>query len=111
MIAYARIWGLAFMSGAKVLALALGLLLPRAVFADTPPPARHPLTAADLDTFLDGFMPLALERGDIAGSVIVVVKDGRILFEKGYGVSDVDKQTPIDPHTTMFRPASISTLF
>jgi CubicO group peptidase (beta-lactamase class C family) len=111
MIAYARIWGLAFMSGAKVLALALGLLLPRAVFADTPPPARHPLTAADLDTFLDGFMPLALERGDIAGSVIVVVKDGRVLFEKGYGVSDVDKRTPIDPHTTMFRPASISKLF
>jgi CubicO group peptidase (beta-lactamase class C family) len=111
MIAYARIWGLAFMSGAKVLALALGLLLPGAVFADTPSPARHPLTAADLDIFLDGFMPLALERGDISGSVIVVVKDGRVLFEKGYGVSDIDKRTPIDPHTTMFRPASISKLF
>jgi CubicO group peptidase (beta-lactamase class C family) len=75
------------------------------------PPQGHALTADDLDAFMDGYMPLALARGDIAGSVVVVVKDGHVLFEKGYGVSDVDKQTPVDPQTTMFRPGSVSKLF
>lgn len=74
-------------------------------------PESHPLTAADLDAFLGGYMPLALARGDVAGAVVVVVKDGQVLFEKGYGVSDVDKQTPVDPRTTMFRPGSVSKLF
>jgi len=74
-------------------------------------PAGHPLTAPDLDAFLDGYMPLALGRGDIAGAVVVVVKDGQVLFEKGYGVSDEKTQAPVDPRTTMFRPGSVSKLF
>jgi CubicO group peptidase (beta-lactamase class C family) len=99
--------------GAAIAAAALGfgLLSATAEAAPVATTPGHPLTAADLDAFLDGFIPLALERGDIAGAVVVVVKDGQVLFEKGYGVSDVDKQTPVDPHTTLFRPGSISKLF
>jgi CubicO group peptidase (beta-lactamase class C family) len=74
-----------------------------------PPPQE--LTAQDVGPFLDGFVPLALERGNIAGAVVVVVKDNRVLFEKGYGFSDIDKQIPVDPKTTLFRPGSISKLF
>lgn len=75
------------------------------------PAKGHALTADDLDAFVDGFMPAAMERGNIAGAVLVVVKDGRVLYEKGFGVSDVEKQTPVDPGTTLFRPGSISKLF
>ena len=75
-------------------------------------PDRIPaLNRADLEAWLDGFMPYALERGDIAGSVVVVVKDGKILFEKGYGYSDVAKRKPVDPGSTLFRPGSVSKLF
>ena len=93
-------------------ALALAFSCAAAV-AETPapPPQGHPLTANDLDAFFDGYMPLALGRGDIAGAVVVVVKDGQVLFEKGYGVSDVKTQAPVDPKTTMFRPGSVSKLF
>jgi CubicO group peptidase (beta-lactamase class C family) len=95
---------------AAVLAWNLGSLAEAA--PAVPQPAAPPaLTAQDLDAFLDGFVPLALERGNIAGAVVVVVKDGQVLFEKGYGVSDMDKQTPVDPRTTLFRPGSISKLF
>lgn len=87
----------------------VSLLLSAQAFAAAP--QGHPLTADDLDAFLGGYMPLALQRGDIAGAVVVVVKDGKVLFEKGYGVSDVDRQTPVDPKTTMFRPGSVSKLF
>jgi len=74
-------------------------------------PAVHPLTADDVSAYLDGFMPYALARGNIAGAVVVVVKDGQPLFEKGYGVSDVKTGAPVDPATTLFRPGSVSKLF
>ncbi|HEY0335673.1 MAG TPA: serine hydrolase domain-containing protein [Stenotrophomonas sp.] len=81
--------------------------------AATPPvPAAAPaLTHDDVGAWLDGFMPYALQTGDIAGAVVVVVKDGQVLFQKGYGYADLDKRTPVDPDTTLFRPGSVSKLF
>lgn len=69
------------------------------------------LTRQDLATWLDGFLPYAMARGDIPGAVVVVVKDGQILYKQGFGYSDVAKRTPVDPDTTLFRPGSVSKLF
>ena len=77
--------------------------------AKTEPP--HELTAADVHAFLDGFVPMQLERENIAGAAVLVVKDGAILFAKGYGYSDVEKKTPVTVDATLFRPGSISKLF
>jgi CubicO group peptidase (beta-lactamase class C family) len=71
----------------------------------------HEMTAADVSAFLDGFVPMQLERENIAGAVVCVVKDGKVLFAKGYGYSDVDKKTPVSVDNTLFRPGSISKLF
>ncbi|WP_426000389.1 serine hydrolase domain-containing protein [Caulobacter sp. DWR1-3-2b1] len=71
----------------------------------------RPLTAPDLEAWLDGYMPYALQRGDVAGAVIVVVKDGQVLLQKGYGYADVAKRKPVDPAATLFRPGSTSKLF
>jgi len=56
-------------------------------------------------------MPYALQNGDVAGAVVVVVKDGKVLVEKGYGYSDLGKRAPVDPERTLFRPGSVSKLF
>jgi CubicO group peptidase (beta-lactamase class C family) len=69
------------------------------------------LTADDVNAWLDGYLPYALHTGDIAGAVVAVVKDGKILTERGYGYSDVAKRTPVDPKLTLFRPGSVSKLF
>src|SRR6266850_715418 len=69
------------------------------------------LAAADLEIFLDGLMPLQLERADIAGAVVAIVKDGKLLFAKGYGYCDYEKKVPVSPENTLFRPGSISKLF
>ena len=71
----------------------------------------HELSQSDLEAFLDGMMPLQLAREDIAGAVISVVKDGKVLFARGYGYSDVEKKTPVSADSTLFRPGSISKLF
>lgn len=71
----------------------------------------HPMTEADVEAFLDGLMPLQLERDDIGGAVVAVVKDGKVLFAKGYGYADVAKKKPVSPEDTLFRPGSTSKLF
>jgi len=72
------------------------------------PPA---LTRADLEAFLDGIVPYALERGDVAGAVVVVVKDGQVLLQKGYGYADVAAKTRVSPEDTLFRTGSVGKLF
>jgi len=75
------------------------------------PNGRHEMTAADIESFLDGLVPLQLEQSDIAGATVAVVKDGKVLFAKGYGYADVQKKQPVSPEDTLFRPGSISKLF
>ena len=94
---------------AFVAAIAIAWAAPAA--AQTAPPVAHPLTHEDLEAYFDGFFPDALARAEIAGAVVVVVKDGHVLLEKGYGYSDVATHAPVDPARTLFRPGSISKLF
>src|SRR5258708_8016119 len=75
------------------------------------PQIAHSLDAADLGAFFDGILPLQLERADIAGACVLVMKDGKLLLQKGYGFADAKEQKPVDPATTIFRLASISKLF
>ncbi|MBB6252953.1 serine hydrolase domain-containing protein [Nitrospirillum iridis] len=77
-------------------------------------PAATPaasLTKTDVDAWLDGYLPYALQTGDIAGAVVVVVKDGQVVTQRGFGYADVKEKRPVDPDGTLFRPGSISKLF
>ncbi|HEY2466843.1 MAG TPA: serine hydrolase domain-containing protein [Terracidiphilus sp.] len=77
----------------------------------TVPISAHPLDQADLAAFFDGILDLQLERSDIGGASVLVMKDGNTLLEKGYGYADVKARKPVDPGSTIFRLASISKLF
>ncbi len=79
--------------------------------AEVPAPASPQLTREDLEAWLDGFLPYALGRGKIPGAIVVVVKDGQVLLQKGFGYADLEKKLPVDPEATLFRPGSISKLF
>jgi CubicO group peptidase (beta-lactamase class C family) len=70
--------------------------------------AAPQLDRADLDAWLDGLVPAAMKAGKIPGGVVVVVKDGQILTERGYGYADVAARRKVDPRTTIFHPGSIS---
>ncbi|HEY5804265.1 MAG TPA: serine hydrolase domain-containing protein [Lysobacter sp.] len=89
---------------------AAALPLAQPVATDVPVPGVAALNRADVEAWLDGLMPYALKRGDIGGSVVVVVKDGQVLLQKGYGYADVASRTPVDPEKTLFRPGSVSKL-
>lgn len=74
-------------------------------------PGDHALTRQDLATFLDGIVPYAIARADIAGASVAVVKDGHLLFAKGYGKADVATGDPVEADRTLFRIGSVSKLF
>ena len=82
-----------------------------------PPPPPLPaqvtpqLTKEDVEAFFDGFVPIELQRDDIAGAVVTLVKDGQVLFAKGYGYADVKERKPVTVDATLFRPGSISKTF
>src|SRR3712207_1285493 len=70
--------------------------------------ARPSLTREDLEAWLDGYMPYALKSGDVAGAMVVVVKDDQVLLEKGCGYADTEERLPVDALRTVFRPGSTS---
>ena len=72
-------------------------------------PANAPLT--DLDSFVDGVMAQQIASREVAGAVVTVVADGKMLFSRGYGMADIDKNGAVDGLTTLVRPGSISKMF
>ncbi|EJQ22273.1 hypothetical protein IE9_05165 [Bacillus cereus BAG4X12-1] len=69
------------------------------------------LNPKDVEAFTNKVIPEKMKKENAAGVALVVVKDNRILFQKGFGFSDKEKNTPIDPKKTVFRLASISKVF
>ena len=66
---------------------------------------------ATLGAFLDGGFQQFIEELHVRSAVVAVVKDGRVLYARGYGYDDLAKQKPVDPATSLFRIGSTSKLF
>lgn len=65
----------------------------------------------ELETFLDPIFAEQMAKLHIPGAVISIVKDGKTVFTKGYGVADIEKKTPVVPEKTIFRIGSITKVF
>ncbi|MFV0623577.1 serine hydrolase domain-containing protein [Sphingomonas sp. ac-8] len=74
-------------------------------------PASPALTASDVGAWLDGYVPGAIQAAKVAGAQVVVVKDGQVLFKKGYGYADVAAKQPMDVDRSLMRIGSTSKLF
>jgi len=75
------------------------------------PPPLGPRDPVEVEGFFDGLMEAFMADHDVAGAAVSVVRDGALLFSKGYGWADVDSLIPVDPATTLFRVGSVSKLF
>ena len=72
-------------------------------------PAGEALTnPAAVGSFFDNFFAQEMARWHVPGSAFVLVKDGKVIFSKGYGYANVEKQTPVMPDETVFRVGSVS---
>ena len=79
------------------LALAVALLAAPAARADDPAAKVNPLFAR-------------WDKPDTPGCAVAVVRDGRVVFERGYGLADLEHGVRIGPDT-VFHAASVSKQF
>ncbi|MCR2802279.1 serine hydrolase [Paenibacillus soyae] len=94
--------------------LSLALLTPaiQASAATTADAAKgKTLDAASATAFLDGFFGSEEAKAQYVGASAVVVKDGQVLAQKGYGYADKENEVAVDPESTVFRIASVSKTF
>ncbi len=90
-------------------ALLLAVLLAPAAAASAQP-APGPSDPREVEAFFEGAVPALLEAYHVPGLVLSVVRDGELLFAKGWGVAAVETGRPMDPERTLVRVASISKL-
>src|SRR5690242_18291204 len=84
------------------------------VEALTVKPSSSPTPLGDpqeLEIFLDGVMTKQLIDNHIPGATISIVKDDRLLLDKGYGYADIQQGKKVQANNTLFRLGSVSKLF
>ena len=74
-----------------------------------PDPARVPITGVAVPGMasFDRVISDLMTRWDIPGGAIAVVKDGRLVYARGFGYADVERRETVEPDA-LFRIASVS---
>ncbi len=86
--------------------LALFLLAAGIACADAP--VR---TDGDLEHWADETLSGAVARHQASGIAVAMLRDGKVLFSKGYGHADSEGKVAVDPDTTPFSIGSITKSF
>lgn len=68
--------------------LAIALFWAAALFAQSGPPAD-----------LDAYVARAMKAFDVPGLSVAIVKDGKVVLAKGYGLRKLGESTPVDENT------------
>lgn len=68
------------------------------------------ISSSNIETAIDDMVADGI-RTKTAGVSVVIIKDGRIAFQKGYGMADIKNNIPVNAETTVFEYGSISKLF
>ena len=69
------------------------------------------IDSAELASFVDPLITAQMAKENIPGAVFVLVRDGKILYQRGYGFANVARRQPVDPEKTIWRIGSISKVF
>ena len=99
-----RVWTCIVTVAMLVALLSTTVLTAPAVRAELPP-------GNELENFIDPLVDEQMDEYSIPGVAVVVVQGGEILFSKGYGVTEVDTDDPVDPEQTIFDVGSVAKLF
>ncbi len=78
------------------------------VLAQTPPPVPATLPPAKIEQ-IDALFA-QWNKPDSPGCALAVIKDGQIVYKRGYGMADLERNVPISPHS-VFDVGSMSKQF
>ncbi len=65
----------------------------------------------ELQPYIDGVIDSVMKDNSVVGLTLGVVADGEIILLKGYGYSDLESRTPVDPRKHLFRIGSVTKTF
>ncbi len=74
------------------------------------PSQPSPQQAAEFGEKMKKEVPEIMKDRHIPGVALLVVREGQIIFSKGFGFADLDSGRPVDPEKTIFRAGSVSKL-
>ncbi|HEV7836601.1 MAG TPA: serine hydrolase domain-containing protein [Gemmatimonadaceae bacterium] len=69
------------------------------------------IDSAELARFVDPLITSQLAKENIPGAVFLLVQDGKVLYQRGYGLANVARAQAVNPETTIWRIGSISKVF
>ena len=83
--------------------------LPGSPTVPTPAPPDIPITGAAVPGMAsyDQVIPALMRKHAIPGGAVAVVRDGKLIYARGFGYADVENGTPVPPDA-LFRIASVS---
>jgi len=90
------------------------LVAPTAALAQTPAvesaahTGNYALVDDSLRSAIDGAVLAEMERQELVGVAVGVIRGGEIVYTAGYGFADRENEVPVDAAGTLFRWASIS---
>jgi CubicO group peptidase (beta-lactamase class C family) len=79
-------------------------------FADKDGRTPSGIQLSEVEGFIDNYV-MQYIGNTTPGAAVVLVKDGEIIFSKGYGHASIKDGIPVDPAGTVFEYGSISKLF
>ena len=89
-------------SGAQFFALCSLLLITLLVSILTSAQASAQEQLDNIDTYIDGTIEAQMILEDVPAVTVSVVKDGELIFSKGYGLADIEEQEPVNAETSLF---------
>jgi len=105
----------------KLYSAVLLLSVANVACAQSPPPSRSAQTtaphlsslidSAELAGFVDTLITGQMAKENIPGAVFLLVQNGKVLYQRGYGFANISRLQPVNPETTIWRIGSISKVF
>ena len=92
-----------------ILGILFGVAWPIVLAEDSQTVVSTGKTFSGLEPF-DELMKAFVRENEIPGASLAVAKDGRLVYARGFGYSDVEEEQPVKPES-LFRIASISKPF
>lgn len=74
-------------------------------------PLKKEMSRENLLNFFDKKIPELRKKHGVAGLTIIAVRPDQVLYKKGFGYSNIEKETNVHPDQDLFRVGSISKLF
>lgn len=79
--------------------------------AQTPAATPAALNTDDVAAYVGGLVRAELASHRIPGATVAITQGDRVVLLQGYGLADIETNTPVDAEQTLFRVASVSKPF